>query len=428
MRPCVLERSDPRVVIIGGGFAGLNAARLLGRAGISVTLVDRNNYHLFQPLLYQVATGSLAPGDIAAPLRSVVARYGSVTVIRDEATDLDAERRVLITKNGRYPYDFLIIATGVTHSYFAHDDWETKAPGLKTIEDAVAIRSRVLQAFEEAEQIDDLKLRQTCLSFVVVGGGPTGVELSGALAELAKGTLRGEFRNFKPEDVQITLVEGGPRVLHSFHERTSHYVAKTLSKLGVSVRTEAKVVSIGEGFVEVEEKGARTRLQARTVLWAAGVKASPLSAVLTKRAGGQLDQLGRVTVLSDLSLPGHAEIFVLGDLANVVGLDGAPLPGVAPVAIQQGRYIAAALVRRGSGKKVKPFRYLDKGNMAVIGRGRAVAETWKLRLSGFPAWVAWALIHIYYLIEFENKIIVFFHWAWNYATNKRGSRLITRLP
>lgn len=417
--------SNQRVLIIGGGFAGLNAARHLGKAGCQVTLIDKNNYHLFQPLLYQVATGSLAPGDIAAPIRSIIGKYENVTVIQDEAVDLDPVDRKLTTKNGNYFYDKLIIATGVAQSYFGHDEWKTNAPGLKSIEDATSIRAKVLRAFEKAEQTEDPELRKEYLSFVIVGGGPTGVELSGALAELARKTLKGEFKKFNSADIKITLVEGGPRIIETFKSSLSQYAKNTLSDLGVTVMTNSKVVLVGSNHVDIKTNETVTNLKTYTVLWAAGVKASVFSATIAKKTQAPVDRIGRILVLPNLSIPNYPEIFVLGDIASVMKPDGTPLPGLAPVAIQQGKYIADSIIANINGQEVKPFVYFDKGNMAVIGRGQAVAETWKLSFSGFPAWIAWALIHIYYLIEFENKVIVFFHWFWNYLTNNRGSRLIT---
>jgi len=415
-----------KIVIVGAGFAGLNAAILLGRNRLSVTLIDKNNYHLFQPLLYQVATGFLAPGDIAGPIRSAVARYQTVRVIQAEVCDFDSAMKIVHTTNGSYPYDLLIVASGATHSYFGNDHWAAHAPGLKSIEDAIEIRSRVLKAFEDAERCNDQEARAKLLTFVVIGGGPTGVELAGALAELARGTLKGEFRNFDLRDVRILLVEGNGRLLSSMHESTSAYARTTLERLGVEVLNETMVVGIEGDALRVSTSGQEQQIGARTVVWAAGVQASGLAKALSRQTGATLDSSGRIAVGPDLSIPNYPEIFVLGDMALTKGRDGTALPGIAPVAIQQGGYIARLIIQRCAGKEGKPFRYLDKGMMAVIGRGRAVAESWKFRLKGFPAWVAWAFIHIYYLIEFQNKFVVFFHWAWNYLTNKRGSRLITR--
>lgn len=417
--------SKPKIVIIGGGFGGLYAAQRLARENFEVTIIDRRNFHLFQPLLYQVATGFLAPGDIAAPIRSVLASLKTARVIQDEVVDIDPTEKVVITSHSKIPYDTLIVATGVTHAYFGNDHWAEFAQGLKTIEDSIKIRRKVLCAFEAAEQAVTPEERARSLTFIIVGGGPTGVELAGALTELSHGSMKGEFRNFNPADARIILLEGGPRLLMTFHEGTSHYVECKLRKLGVDVRTLARVVAVEKDHVEVLQNGEKTAIFGDTILWAAGVKASPLSEVLRSRAGAELDKIGRVAVEKDLSLPTNHDIFVIGDLAHLLDSNGNPLPGVAPVAIQQGQYIARSIINRSKGRSIKPFVYFDKGNMAVIGKGCAVAETWRLRLRGFPAWLAWAFIHIYFLIEFENKLIVFIHWAWNYITNARGSRLIT---
>lgn len=412
-------------MIVGGGFAGLHAARQLGKRQFPVTLVDRRNFHLFQPLLYQLATGYLASGDIAAPLRSTLARHESVNVVLESAMDVDPERRILKTGSVEIPYDILIAATGVTHSYFGHDAWQSDAPGLKSVEDAIEIRRRVLSAFEIAERTADPKERERLLTFVIVGGGPTGVELAGTLAELARGTLSGEYRNFNPGDSKIHLFEGGDRILSSFHEKSANYAERTLSKLGVQVHTSSRVQNVAENGVQFSSGGGVHDLPAATVIWAAGVTGSSFGQLLKSRYGAELDRSGRVIVTPHLHLPGDENVFVLGDLANVRREKGDPFPGLAPVAIQQGQYVARLLEARTQRETSKPFYYFDKGNMAVIGRGRAVAETGRIRLRGFPAWLAWAFIHIYFLIEFENKIVVFWHWVWNYLTNKRGSRIIT---
>jgi len=418
----------PRIVIVGGGFGGLYAAQRIAQEQYEVTLIDRRNFHLFQPLLYQVATGFLAPGDIAAPIRSVLAKLKSVRVIQDEVLDIDPQQKRVFTTHMQFPYDFLIVATGVTHSYFGNDSWAEFAPGLKTIEDSIEIRERVLRAFEAAEQAPTPEERRRHLTLIIVGGGPTGVELAGALTELSHGSMKGEFRNFSPSEAKIILLEGGDRLLSSFHAKTSAYVEKTLKALGVDVCTQTKVVAVAKDHVEVLRAGEKTTIYGDTILWAAGIQASPLSKVLANKAGATLDRLGRVKIEPDLSLKSNADIFVIGDLANLPDAKGEPLPGVASVAIQQGQYVANFIIDRVSGRDTKPFVYFDKGNMAVIGKGRAVAETWKFRLNGFPAWLAWAFVHIYFLIEFENKIVVFIHWAWNYLTNARGSRLITTAP
>lgn len=414
-----------RIVIIGGGFGGLNAAIGLGKRGFNVTLIDRENYHLFQPLLYQVATGFLTPGDIAATLRSSLARYPSVTVIRDEVKDLQPSDKAVIGKFGHYSYDVLIVAAGMTTSYFGNEAWSEHARGLKTMKDSLKLRSRVLSAFEAAERSESAKERERLLTFVIVGGGPTGVELAGALSELARQTLKSEFRKFNPADCRIILLEGGVRLLSSFSEKTSAYTRKSLEQLGVLVQTDAMVKNVSADHLEVMINDELIHLPAQTIIWAAGVKAESLSGCLKERYSASLDNSGRVYVDPQLNVPGDKNVFVIGDMARFEHELDAPLPGLAPVAIQQGRYVARLLEARRNGMETGPFRYRDKGNMAVIGKGRAVAETGRLKLFGLPAWIAWAFVHIYFLIEFENKIVVFLRWAWNYITNKRGSRLIT---
>lgn len=418
--------NQARIVIVGAGFGGLYAASELGRRDQSVTVLDRTNYHLFQPLLYQVATGSLAPGDIAAPIRSVLAKYKSVVVICDEVLDLDPGKGCITTRESTVQFDYLIIATGVTHSYFGNTEWSKHAPGLKTVQDAVDMRCRILGAFEAAERSSNQTEQERLLTTVIIGGGPTGVELAGAVAELARGTLKGEFRTIDPQRGKIFLIDAGERILSGFHPRTSSYAQKVLEKLGVSVLTNTKVTEVNPDNVKIMCNGSPLEISAGTILWAAGVRASSLAQKLAERTGVTLDRAGRVEVEGNLSIKGYPNIFVVGDLASSKTPDGKPLPGVAPVAMQQGRYVAKLIVTRIRGGDLAPFRYFDKGNMAVIGRGRAVAENGRLRLSGFSAWIAWAIIHIYFLIEFENKLVVFIHWAWNYLTNGRGSRLITK--
>lgn len=411
-----------RVVIVGGGFGGLYAAKALSSAAVQVTLVDRRNFHLFQPLLYQVATGGLSPGDISAPLRSVLKKASNVEVVHGEVVDIRPERRQVILHDATLEYDKLIVATGVSHHYFGHDDWEDAAPGLKTVEDALEIRRRILLAFETAERVADPAERQAWLTFVIVGGGPTGVELAGAIGELAHRTMRGEFRHVDPSQAQIILLEGLERILTAYPPELSAEAAVSLADLGVTVRTGALVTGVGDSWVTVRDSGgSEERLPARTVLWAAGVKASPMAQVLARRAGAELDRLGRVFVEADLSLAGWPEIYVIGDLAHYAHQTGEPLPGVAQVAMQQGAYVAERLAGRQRG----PFVYQDKGNLAVIGRNAAVADLGRLRLSGFPAWLIWVFVHIRFLIEFDNKLMVMVQWAWNYLTRKRGARLIT---
>ena len=418
--------SAHRVVIVGGGFGGLYAAKRLGRAPILLTLIDRRNFHLFQPLLYQVATGALSPGEIASPLRAVVGRNRNIEVVLGEARDLDAANRKVILDEGEIPYDDLIVATGATHSYFGNDRWAALAPGLKTIEDATAIRARLLAAFERAERETDAEKRRAWLNFAIVGGGPTGVELAGALGEIANDTLRHDFRHINPAKAHILLVEGENRLLPAFPPELSVKAERQLRRLGVESRTGTRVTAIDEDGVTVTIAGGSERLAARTVLWAAGVRASRMGQVLAARAGAELDRVGRVMVEADLSIAGHPEIRVIGDLANCSRQSGKPLPGVAPVAMQQGRYVANAIRAKLAGKSTAPFRYFNKGNLATIGRNKAVADFGFLRVSGFPAWFLWVFVHLMYLVEFENRLLVFVEWVYNYLTRNRGARLITR--
>ena len=414
-----------RVVIVGGGFGGLYAAQSLGRAPVSLTLIDRRNFHLFQPLLYQVATGGLSPGEIASPLRHVLRKQRNTEVLLGEVVDLDVEKRLVILRDGEAPYDDLIIATGATHHYFGNDRWAPLAPGLKTIEDATAIRRRVLMAFEQAERETDPEKRHAWLHFVIVGGGPTGVELAGALGEIANDTLRHDFRHINPAEARIILVEGEARILPPFPPDLSAKAEKQLVALGVRPLTGARVTNIDADGVTVTFGGKEERIPARTVLWAAGVKASGLGKVLAERVGAPLDRAGRVLVEPNLSVPGHPEIHVIGDLANFTHQGGKTLPGVAPVAMQQGRYVARSIQKRLRGEPVAPFHYFNKGNLATIGRNRAVAEFGKLHLSGFPAWFVWVFVHLMYLVEFENRLLVLVEWVYNYITRNRGARLIT---
>jgi NADH dehydrogenase len=419
------SRANHRVVIVGGGFGGLYAAKSLGRAPVSLTLLDRRNFHLFQPLLYQVATGALSPGEIASPLRHVLRKQRNTEVLLGEVVDLDVETRRVILRDGEVLYDDLIIATGATHHYFGHDQWERLAPGLKTIEDATTIRRRLLLAFEQAERETDPEKRHAYLHFVIVGGGPTGVELAGALGEIANDTLRHDFRQINPAEARIFLVEGEDRMLPPFPRDLSSKAEKQLVALGVKPLTGAMVTNIDEEGVTVMAGGKEEHIPARTVLWAAGVKASGLGKVLADRAGAPLDKAGRVLVEPDLSVPGHPEIHVIGDLANFAHQGGKTLPGVAPVAMQQGRYVARLIVKKLRGETVAPFHYFNKGNLATIGRNRAVAEFGKLHLSGFPAWFVWVFVHLMYLVEFENRLLVLVEWVYNYITRNRGARLIT---
>jgi NADH dehydrogenase len=414
-----------KVVIIGGGFGGLYAAKALRRAPVRVTLIDRRNFHLFQPLLYQVATGGLSPSEIASPLRHVLRRNRNTEVLLGEVVDLDTANRRVMLRDGVASYDTLIAATGSTHSYFGHDDWERFAPALKTIEDATEIRSRMLLAFEKAEREPEAEARHAWLTFVVVGAGPTGVELAGALGEIANDTLRHDFRHIDPSEARILLVEGSDRVLQSYPPDLSAAAEQSLIQLGVRTMTQAMVQAVDETGVTVLQGDETQHIAARTVLWAAGVQASPLGRILRDRAGAAIDRVGRVLVEPDLSVAGHPEILVIGDLANFSHQTGKPLPGVAPVAMQQGRYAAALIVQRLAGKTARPFHYWDKGSLATIGRAAAVADFGRIHISGLIAWLTWLFVHLMYLVGFDNRLLVFIKWAYNYLTFNRGARLIT---
>jgi len=394
---------------------------------VDLTVIDRRNFHLFQPLLYQVATGGLSPGEIASPLRVVLQRHHNTEVLLGDVVDIDAEhRRVILRDTRSYAYDFLIVATGSTHHYFGKDDWAELAPGLKTVENATEIRSRLLLAYEQAEKEPDPDKRRAWLNFVIVGGGPTGVELAGAIGEIANDTLRHDFRHINPSDSQITLIEGEPRLLPGFPPDLSAKAERQLIELGVQTRTSARVTDIDPDGVAVLAGGATTRLTARTVLWAAGVRANKLGKIIRERTGAPLDKAGRVSVQPDLSVPGHPEILVIGDLASFMHQGGKPLPGVAPVAMQQGRYVARLIRARVEGRATPgPFHYLNKGNLATIGRNRAVADFGFIHLSGFLAWFTWVFVHLMYLVEFENRLLVLTEWVYNYVTRNRGARLIT---
>jgi NADH dehydrogenase len=415
----------PHVVIIGGGFGGLNAAQTLGKAPVRVTLIDRRNFHLFQPLLYQVAMGALSPANIASPLRALLKRQRNTEVLLDEVTGIDLPGRRVLLGSGEIAYDELIVAAGARHHYFGHDAWEELAPGLKTIEDALTIRSRVLSAFEFAEREPDAQKCQSWLTFVVVGGGPTGVELAGAIGELSRHTLRNEFRHIDPTTARILLLEGMERVLPPYPPKLSAKAAQALTRLGVTVRPNTVVTNIEPETVTIRSGDRTEHIDARTVLWAAGVQASPLGRILGEATGAAVDRAGRVDVQPDLTLPGHPEIFVIGDLAQFRDQTGKPLPGVAPVAIQQGHYAAELIQERLHGRTLPPFRYRDHGNMATIGRAAAVADLHGIRLSGLLAWLAWLFIHLLYLVEFQNRLLVLLQWAWNYFTRNRSARLIT---
>jgi len=407
----------PHVVILGGGFGGLYAARALARVPVRVTLLDRKNHHLFQPLLYQVATAGLNPSDIAAPIRRVLRDQKNATVELARAIAIDSKQKRVTLEDGSVDYDYLVVATGARHSYFAHPEWEACAPGLKSVEDALEMRRRVLLAFERADRETDPDVQRAWLTFVIVGGGATGVELAGALAELAHHVLKSDFRHIDPRSARILLVEGTPRLLGSYARELSENARETLTAMGVTVRLETKVKMIDEDGVEMGDE----RIAAKTVLWAAGVKASPLAESLDV----PLDGAGRVKVAPDLSVPGAPEVFVVGDLATMEQ-DGKPVPGVAPAAMQGGAHAAKMIARRVDGKGTKPFHYLDKGSLATIGRAAAVAEIGQIRLTGLVAWLAWLGIHIVFLIGFKNRILVLLQWAWAYLAYDRGARVITQ--
>lgn len=412
------KKKIPHVVVIGGGFAGLRVARALRKAPVRITLIDRRNHHLFQPLLYQVATAALSPADIASPIRGILYRQENVEVLLAEVADFDVEgRRVVLADGDAVPYDFLVVASGATHHYFGHPEWEPIAPGLKTVEDATGIRRRFLLAFEAAEQEPGPEERRALLTFVVVGAGPTGVEMAGAMAEIARHSLVKDFRHIDPSTARIILLEGGPRVLAAYPEDLSTKAEAALRDLGVEVRTGSVVTGVEADAVFVGEE----RIPARNVIWAAGVTASPLGGKL----GAPTDRVGRVVVEPDLSIPGHPEVFVVGDLAAFAGRDGEPLPGVAPVAMQQGKHAARNIALTLRGRRRERFDYQDKGNLATIGRGKAVYETEGIRLFGFFAWILWLFVHIFYLIGFRNRVLVFIQWAWSYLSWQRGARLIT---
>jgi len=413
-----VQTQKPHVVIIGAGFAGLRAARELAKAPVDITVIDKNNHHLFQPLLYQVATAGLSPADIASPIRSVLRDQKNTEVLMAEVEGLDLKNRVVHTKFKHVGFDYLVVATGATHSYFGHDEWAPYAPGLKAISDATAVREKILAAFEAAEMEADPQQRSFLLTFVIVGGGPTGVEMAGAIAELAHRALAWDFRTIDPRDTRIVLVEAGPRVLSAFPQKLSEKAAKELERQGVDVRLDSRVEKVTADGVLVNGKW----ILSPSVIWAAGVVASPV----VKWLGCETDRVGRAKVSPDLSIPGHPEVFVVGDAASVEGKDGRPLPGVAPVAMQQGKYVAEVIEKRlENDLDVKPFEYWDKGNLATVGRKFAIADVGTFKLSGFLAWVVWLFVHIFYLIGFRNRLMVMFEWAWAYLTSQRGVRLIT---
>jgi NADH:ubiquinone reductase (H+-translocating) len=418
--------TDPhKVLIIGGGFGGLSAAQALKNAPVQVTLVDRHNYHLFQPLLYQVATGSLSPANVAGPLRDILHKQKNARVLLGEAVHIDAAGRRVILSDGALDYDTLIVATGATHQYFGHDEWEQFAPGLKNLDDATAMRSRILLAFEAAERERDPKKLRAWMTFVIVGAGPTGAELAGALGEIAHDTLRHDFRSIDPTQTRIILVEGTDRALPTYAPRLSEAARRMLVRLGVTVRTGAMVTDIRADGVTIRVGDHDEMIPTRTVLWAAGVLASPLGVILSQEAGAKLDRACRVIVEPDMSIAAHPEIFVIGDLSNFSHQSGRPLAGIAQPAMQQGNYVAKLIRARLRGETLPPFHYFDKGNLATIGRGAAVADLNWLRLSGWSAWLIWVFVHLLYIVQFQNRLLVLLQWAWLYLTFDRSARLIT---
>lgn len=410
----------PKVIIAGGGFAGLSAAKRLADEAVAVTLLDRANHHLFQPLLYQVATAVLSPAQIAQPIRHILNRAANITVEMDEIVQVLPGEQVVVTRDGRYAYDYLILATGARHSYFGHPEWEAAAPGLKTLEDAVEIRSRMLMAFEKAERTEDPEERKALLTFVIVGGGPTGVEMAGAMTEVARYSMVRDFRRIKPESAKVILLDGGPRVLQGFDEVLSIKAKEQLERIGVEVHSDAQVTHVGEYGVEV---AGREKIACRTVVWAAGNEASPLG----KQLGVETDRAGRVIVGPDLTIPGYPSLYVVGDLASFSHQDGKPLGGVAPVAMQMGKYAARSILAKVVGQTLPPFHYIDRGSMATIGRHAAVADVRGVEFSGHTAWLAWLFVHLMFLVGFRNRMSVLFQWSWSYFNYYRGARLITEM-
>ena len=416
-----------RVIIVGGGFGGLRAAQALKSASVDVTLIDRRNYHLFQPLLYQVATGSLSPGEIAAPLRSVLSHQKNTRVLLGEVVDLDPlAKRVLLADGASFEYDSLIVSAGSQTSYYGHDAWREWAPGMKSVEEATNIRHKILYAFEVAERISDPAQRRAWLTFVIVGAGATGVELAGAIGEIARQTLKNDFRSIHPEEAEIILIDGAPRVLPPFPEDLAQKAVRSLAKLGVQVKTGVMVKDMDKEGVTIETHNGTDRLHARTVIWAGGVTASALGRTLANRTKAETDRGGRIKVNPDLTVANYPDIYAVGDLALALGPNGKPLPGVAQVAMQQGTYAAQAIVRKVQGATAPPpFKYFDKGELAVIGRWAAVANIFGVHVSGFPAWFVWAFIHLMYLVEFRSRLLVFIQWAIEDLTFSRSARLIT---
>ena len=410
--------SKPHVIIVGSGFGGLEAAKKLGCEDVRVTVIDRTNYHLFQPLLYQVATAALSPADIAAPVRAILSRYKNVEVILAEVQSVDVKAKKVKTVEREIDYDYLILATGARHSYFGHNEWEKLAPGLKSLEDAVELRRRILMAFEYAEKITDEAARRAAMNFVIIGGGPTGVEMAGAIAEISRHTLARDFRHIDPSQARVILIEGEPRLLAAYPPDLSESARKQLADLGVEVRTSTRATNLTEAGVQLGDEFIPCRVK----IWAAGNMAS----FVGKTLGVPADSVGRVVVNDDLTIPGHPEAQVIGDLANFPHQTGEPLPGISPVAMQQGRHAARNVLAMTQGRKPRPFRYWDKGTMATIGRNKAVADLKFVHLSGLPAWLAWLFVHIIFLVGFRNRLLVLIQWAWAYLTFDKGARLITR--
>ncbi|MBD2296697.1 NAD(P)/FAD-dependent oxidoreductase [Anabaena sphaerica FACHB-251] len=419
------KKPSHEVVIVGGGFGGLYTAKALANANVNVTLIDKRNFHLFQPLLYQVATGTLSPADISAPLRSVFSKSKNTKVLLGEVSDIDPKAQKVILGDQVVPYDTLIVATGANHSYFGKDNWKEFAPGLKTVEDAIEMRRRIFSAFELAEQETDPETRRAFLTFVIVGGGPTGVELAGAIAELAYQTLKEDFRNIDTSEAKILLLQGGDRILPHIAPELSAAAETSLQKLGVIINTQTRVTNIENDIVTFKKGDEVTEIASKTILWAAGVQGSTLGKVLAERTGVECDFSGRVIVEPNLTIKGYKNIFVLGDLANFSHQNGKPLPGVAPVAKQQGEYVGGLIQLRLQGHTLPEFHYTDVGSLAMIGQNLAVVDLGFIKLTGFLAWVFWLVIHIYFLIEFDTKLVVVIQWAWNYITRNRRSRLIT---
>jgi NADH:quinone reductase (non-electrogenic) len=419
-----------RVVILGGGFGGLYAAQALKRAPVDITVIDRHNYHLFQPLLYQVATGALSPGEVAAPIRGVLNRQQNTSVLLGEAVDIDpAAKRVVLKDGAAIPYDSLIVATGSQGSYFGHDEWRTWAPYPKTIEDATTIRHKILLAFEAAERITDPVERCSWLTFVIVGAGPTGVELAGALTEIANETLKHDFRSIRSKDARILIVDGGRRLLSAYPEDLSKRAEKQLVKLGARVRTGVMVTCVDEQGVTLKTANGEEHIASHTVIWAAGVAVTEFARTLAKRTSAETDKVGHIKVAPNLTIPNFPDIYIVGDLALLHGKDGKPLPGVAQVAMQTGAYAARAITRKVEGKPpLAPFSYFNKGDLAVIGRFAAVADIFGVHVSGFLAWLVWLFVHLMYIVEFQSRLLVFIEWGFLYLTFNRGARLITGNP